>query len=295
MFYVFKKMDKDYKTLVLSGNSTNGIVTLGAVQYLYDKNCCASLLNYVGTSSGAIINSLLCVGYTPLEILEYLCVTDIYKQLGHVNITKFILEGEGLLEFDKIKQTLVNMFELKVGFVPTLADLWTRFGKNFVCVTIDDTNQKRVYLSRENYPNMLVTDAVHMSACFPIIFKPFQYETNMYVDGGVGDNFPIKFSKKFIGEGVGICVVTKPGEFKNIPHVVKSFIRLLFLHNNIVAEDQDGEDNRDCFYLKGVEPSFFDFSSSPLKLISMFYQGYNELEKMCQLNKHDDDKCAHPI
>src|SRR6056300_1202004 len=116
----YKRMDKQYKTLVLSGNSTNGIVSLGAVQYLSDAGQLEKIENYVGTSSGSMINALLCVGYTPLEILEYICVKNAYERVGKINIAKFIAEGEGLLEFGKIKSVLEEMFIEKCGSIPTI-------------------------------------------------------------------------------------------------------------------------------------------------------------------------------
>lgn len=273
-------MDKEYyKTLVLSGNSTNGVVSLGAVQYLFDTGQLSTIENYVGTSSGSIINSLLCVGYTPLEILEYMCITNVYKNIGKINLAKFIIDGEGLFEFGKIKSVLEEMFIHKVGYIPTIGEIFKRFKKNFVCVTINYTTQERIYLSNEDHPDMLITDAIHMSSCFPVIFQPFEYKSEKYVDGGIGDNFPVKFSTKFEGCGVCVCIVTQPPSFENIPYVVRSLMRLFFIHNNLVAEDQDIYPNRDCIYIKGVEPSFFDFSPPPLKLIDMFYKGYDELEK----------------
>lgn len=268
-----------YKTLVLSGNSTEGIASLGALQYLFDTDRLSKIKNYVGTSSGSIINSLLCVGYTPLEILEYICVTNAYKTVGNINIAKFIIEGEGLLEFEKIKSVLGKMFVAKVGCIPTLGEIFKRFGKNFVCVTVNYTTQKRIYLSNEDNPDILITDAIHMSSCFPIIFKPFDYNSEIYVDGGVGDNFPVKFSTKFEGRGICLCTASRAPAFKNVPRVIKSLLGLFIIHANLVAEDQNTYPTRDCIYIKTIDPSFFDFSPSSAKLISMFYEGYDELGK----------------
>lgn len=273
-------MDKEYyKTLVLSGNSTNGIVSLGAVQYLIDTNQLTKVENYVGTSSGSIINSLLCVGYTPLEILEYVCISNAYKHVGKINIAKFITEGEGLFEFEKLKSVLEEMFRKKVGYIPTLGEIFEQFKKNFVCVTINYTTQKRIYISNENHPDILITDAVHMSSCFPVVFQPFEYKSEKYVDGGIGDNFPVKFSTKFEGKGVCVSIALQISSFENVPYFIRSLMKLILIHTNLVAEDQDVYPDRDCIYIKGIEPSFFDFSSSPLKLIDMFYKGYDDLEK----------------
>ena len=63
----------DYDTLVLSGGSSKGILTLGALQYCYDNFLLNKIETYVGTSSGAIISFLLIIGYSPIEIMVYIC------------------------------------------------------------------------------------------------------------------------------------------------------------------------------------------------------------------------------
>jgi predicted acylesterase/phospholipase RssA len=63
---------KNYKTLVLSGNSTNAVVSLGALQYIYELNYLKDIQTYVAVSSGTIISVLLSIGYTPIEIISYI-------------------------------------------------------------------------------------------------------------------------------------------------------------------------------------------------------------------------------
>lgn len=66
-----------YDTLVLSGNNTNAIVILGALQYLKDNKLFENIDNYVDTSSGYAMALLLFLNYTPLDILtdmfDFLC------------------------------------------------------------------------------------------------------------------------------------------------------------------------------------------------------------------------------
>ena len=58
-------------TLVLSGSAINGLVTLGAIQFLIDQNeiNLENINKYIGTSSGSMISLLLSIGYTHLKYL----------------------------------------------------------------------------------------------------------------------------------------------------------------------------------------------------------------------------------
>ena len=68
----------DFDTLVIAGGSSKGIVTLGALQYLYDNNIGKNINTYIGTSSGSIICFLLIIGYTPIEIIVYICTNQLF-------------------------------------------------------------------------------------------------------------------------------------------------------------------------------------------------------------------------
>lgn len=269
-------------TLVLSGASTNGVVTIGAVQYLWDSEMHKDLVNFVGTSSGSMICGLLCVGYSPIDILAKLCTKDAYSSISP-NLSSFIADGEGLYSFESIETILTEMFVEKAGRVPTIGELWTDFGKNFVCVTVNLDSKEKVYLTKETHSEVLVTDAVHMSSCFPIVFKPFKWKGQSYVDGGVGDNFPVVFSATYPGRGICISVnATYDDEHPrngNLSRIVRYVYNVFTIHNNIIARDQDVVRDRRCFFLETGQSSFFDFSSPPMKLIEQFYKGYDELEK----------------
>ena len=73
----------DYDTLVLSGGSSKGIMTLGALQYLYDNFLLKNIKNYIGTSAGAMICYLLAIGYTPVEIIVYICKHQLLEKMQH--------------------------------------------------------------------------------------------------------------------------------------------------------------------------------------------------------------------
>ena len=91
-------IDKDdYNIIVLSGGGKKGMAQLGLLHGLYINKFINfnKIKIYVGTSIGAIINFLLVINYSPVEIFSYVCtkqrasskdmkmnVTNIFSNFG---------------------------------------------------------------------------------------------------------------------------------------------------------------------------------------------------------------------
>jgi len=277
---------KSYKTIVLSGSNTNGCITLGAVQYLYMKGSLDNLVNFIGCSSGSIICAVLSVGLSPLEGLEYICNGDTFRSFGKLDVNTFLAEGKGLLSFEGIKSTLATIYKERLGYIPTLEQLYRQHNKNMIISTVNFSKAKQVYLKWETHPTLLVTDAIQMSCSFPLIYKPFEYEGDLYIDGGVGDNFPIRLVKD-PEDGIGICVLEKPkADAKDDTEVgilttLKTLHRVYLTHKNITVRmylEGNLEANKGTWiYLDKVDSSFFDFTKTRFKLAQMFILGYDRM------------------
>ena len=98
----------DFDTIVLAGGSTKGLLTLGALQYAYDNNIIKNINTFIGTSAGAILCFLLIIGYTPIEIIVYLCVNQLVEKLQNFNIVG-MLNGYGATSFSSIYEHLEKM------------------------------------------------------------------------------------------------------------------------------------------------------------------------------------------
>ena len=68
------------KHLVLSGGGLKGISFLGVLEYLqrHNKLNVHNLDTYAGSSAGAIISAMLCVGLTTAELFK-----SVYEQIYH--------------------------------------------------------------------------------------------------------------------------------------------------------------------------------------------------------------------
>ena len=189
------KPKNQYDTLVLSGEAINGVVTLGALQYLYDKNKLNDIKTYIGTSSGSMCGYLLSIGYTPIEILIYLEKNKVFSSISTFNIIT-LFKGEGCVEFTQIIRFLEDMTIKKLGYVPTLLELHEKLGKTFIVTTYNLSEQKTEYVSFEVYPHLSCIQAIQMSSSIPIVFNNCVYKEKLYADGAISNNFPINIVKK---------------------------------------------------------------------------------------------------
>jgi len=182
-----------FNTLVLSGCSTKGFSALGALQYFYDENYHENITNFIGTSSGSIGCYLLSIGYTPIEIITYLCTENVGKEFGF-DIVSF-MNGEGATRFKEVEKHLEILTLLKLGERLTLSELDQKTKKNFTCIALEHNpiskTDKKVILNASNYPDLDAISAVRMSSTIPFIFDHFIHNDCYYFDGGVVDNFPL--------------------------------------------------------------------------------------------------------
>jgi predicted acylesterase/phospholipase RssA len=269
-----------YDTLVLSGNSTNGIATLGALQKLHELHLLDDVLSYIGTSSGSITSALLAIEYDPLEILSYICANKVYSKIPGFSLNNLINKGS-LIKFDYMEEILHNMIIEKLGYIPTLKQIKTYFNKSVTCVSYNITDNKREYVSHENYPDLLVTKALRMSSACPFIFEPFLYKDKYYIDGGITDNFAMDYAQRLSDRCIGVCNTnpTTPytencGYFNFIQNL---FVILIHSPSEYVIPKPDSKIIR-----LEYESSFFNFNSSEMDLIKLFDVGYDKCKSYLQ-------------
>ncbi len=279
-----KKVNDEYDTLVLSGNSTNAIVTLGALQYLTDKGYVTHVKNYIGTSSGAILSLLLLIGYQPIEILTYLCIEKVYKKMVQFNISNMLLMGKPLMSFEPIKSCLEQLIIDKMGFIPTMQDV-DRLGK-LVFVTYNLTDDCREYISSETHPDLPVIHGIRMSSNFPLVFEPYICNKKAYLDGGIVDNFAVEYGQRLGNKCLG--VMTNNPQRKYNPHDFGNieFVWMIF-QIFIATVTKDKIDRTTCDIVRlDFKSNFFNFESNNNELIEMFDKGYELCKNNPMWTKH---------
>lgn len=275
-------MPSNYDTLVLSGASAKGIVSLGALQYAQDTFRLRDITTYIGTSSGAIIAYLLAIGYTPSEILTYICTQQIMEKMQHFNIVG-MMQGQGATSFHHIQEQLEKMTMSKIADFLTLGALKERYGKTLICVTYNVTLKCVEYLGPDNHSQLPCITALRMSANLPLIFEHYRYRDSLYVDGGISDNFAINVGDKIGRKVLGIVVdpqsSSEPELVVSETNMLEYIYRLMFVPIAQATGYKINQASSRCSIIRVAYDKGSPFSfriPTPQKLL-MFDSGYSQM------------------
>lgn len=262
-----------YDTLVLSGNSTNALSTLGALQKLFEDKILVkdALTSFYGTSSGSIICTLLAIGFDPIEILAHVCANKSYSKVSSLNLAN--LAYGGVMNFDAIERELDGLIVAKLGYVPTIGCVRERFGKTLVFVTYNMSLGRKEFLTPDTFSDLLVSKAVRMSASFPFVFSPYEHDGSFYVDGGIVENFPMLTAQMTGRKCFGMFNNNPVKPYTPQMSYFELFFRLLTVFISSSSDNIPELPGSKILKLS-YEPSFFNFTSSNSDLIKMFDNGY---------------------
>ena len=275
----------NYNAIVMSGGGTKGFSTLGALQYMQDNNIISNgdISYYIGTSVGSIISYFLAIGYTPIEIVVYLCSNNVLENIA-ADLSG-LLNLNGVYKYSFITKHCEKMTLDKIDYIPTLKQLYDNFGKKLYVCSYNLTKHKREYISYLNYPDMSCLDAIRMSSNIPFIFDDCIYNGDEYIDGGVIDNFPTNLLKNMSDikdiKPLGIYLDDKKENDSEGASADSKYSKILKLVNkmyNIMMIPC--KENRECLVdidiIKiDVDIQFFNFSISHNKKLELFSYGYN--------------------
>lgn len=170
--------------LVLSGGGFKGVAHIGAIKALEEMGITASHIS--GTSAGAIVGALYASGATPEEILR------LFKKTSLFNISKLTRKKAGFLDSEKFEN------DLKPFFSENSFEALQK--KLFITATNLVEGTTKVFNSGKVIKPLLASAAV------PGVFTPIIIDGELYADGGILDNFPIKRLQKKCDLIIGVDV-----------------------------------------------------------------------------------------
>ncbi len=236
--------------LVLCGGGAKGAAHVGVLKVLEEEGVPIDMI--VGTSIGAIIGGLYSMGYNANQLdsivsninWDYLLSDNtlrkdasfdkkIYDAKYLLNVpfqpnfldskdgssVEFIIPG-GLIS----GQNILNlMTDLSVGYQGLIK--FKDLPIPFACIVTDLATGEAKVLSDGNLPV-----SMRASMAIPGVFSPTNIDGNVYVDGGVVNNFPVNVARE-MGADIVIGVdiqsdLAKPEELKSITQVLSQLIGL---------------------------------------------------------------------
>jgi len=152
-----------------------------------------SVHSYYGTSAGAILSVILALQYEWEELDDFLIKRpwqNVWK-FNVLNIYDYYLKKGiyGIEMFHDIFGPLFKGKDLDVSV--TLKEFYEATGKTIYIYAVKLSTFDIVEFSHKTHPDMKVLDAVHASSALPILFKPAEYNGELYTDGGFLINYPL--------------------------------------------------------------------------------------------------------
>ncbi len=202
-----------YQTgLCLSGGGARGIAHIGALKALEEVEMKPDVLS--GTSSGAIVAALYCAGHSPQKIF------DLLSKLKYLQVFDPAIFSKGLFTLAKVEKILATQLPEK------FEDLQKPLFVN--CTNIENGSVR--YFSEGKLIKVLI------AACsIPVIFQPVTIAGNVYVDGGLTDNMPVKILKPQCRQVVGINTNFTETNFKvqNYKKILERSLMILVNQNQL--------------------------------------------------------------
>ena len=153
-----------------------------------------ALTHFVGTSVGAITCAMLAMHMNPSEIKDVMFRFNTKTLNASSGSYGSCFPGIDMISSDAISEFLGSV----IGDI-TFQELYNTYGSTLIVVTSElSIFSKPFYISRFNYPNMRVCDAVQISSAIPAIMAPVRLDGRWLADGAATDPYPFKKLKQYL-------------------------------------------------------------------------------------------------
>jgi predicted acylesterase/phospholipase RssA len=182
-----------FSTLVLSGGALRTIAFLGVAKYLQARGYLEGVRTYAGSSGGAIVAFMLCLGFDWIrmrnDIVQHFVRSPPQLQLHQL---RTVFQQYGLdsgADVLAIFERTLQLCGLARG--TTMSELRRATGRTLIVCGANITRGEAEYFCADRTPDMPVALALRISMSVPVIYQPVRHNGDMYVDGCLYDHFPL--------------------------------------------------------------------------------------------------------
>lgn len=207
----FSKID----TIVFSGGGIKGISYIGFMTALLEKINISQIKHYIGASAGGIFCYFLVLGYTLDEIKKILYNYDFANIFLHTDQQELLLDNLvcnlGYFDGNLLKNFFIELLEVKFDRKDiTFIELYELTNIKLTLAVTNFTTQSLEYWNYISVPNISVIDGILSSSRVPLFFCPITINGNIYLDGGIINNYPINYIDiENINTVIGACITSK--------------------------------------------------------------------------------------
>lgn len=183
---------------VFQGGGVLGTAYVGAIKALEELNIFPSAVS--GSSAGAIISSLVAVGYSADELLILMKEKDfrdfLDSPVNNIPVIRLLIAyiQKGFFKGNNFHQWIESSLSTKLhnSACPTFADV----PLPLLIAATDITRKQQFVASQINSKSLPVADAVRMSMSLPFYFVPARFGNSEIIDGGIVNNYPAQLLRK---------------------------------------------------------------------------------------------------
>ena len=282
--------------IVCEGGGVKGIALLGAIYYLEEQGY--KFERFAGTSAGAIVTSLLAVGYSGKELKELLLNLNLkgfYDKnkltlLPFIGPTISLFKNKGLFSGNNIESYLNDMYKTKGK--TKFKDIAVNGVSPLKVIASDITNKQLLILpddlSKYNIDPLEfeIAKAVRMSISIPFYFNPVILkngkEESFIVDGGLLSNFPIwifDVENNPRWPTFGLKLISDDDMKKVSPNKSNLISFACDVVDTMLSKDDEAflnnKDSIRTIKIRTYDVGTVDFDISKDEYLSLFNSGYN--------------------
>jgi predicted acylesterase/phospholipase RssA len=239
--------------IVISGGGPSGFMALGVIIEASDMGLLdiSKIKTISGTSIGAILGCMLCIGHS-MEVLHDYVVKRPWEKALHAYTSDLIdiFEKGGLDGPSIVKIILTPLLEVAdLSSEATLKEVYDKSNIELKVVTIDvnaNYGLEPTVVSWRSHPDLPLFKAAAMSCAVPFVFRPVIEGNGCYIDGGVTSNYPVGLCCPDIEDRDSILGIRNKYSSKN--ELITSnnnsglaFLKLLFskMHNTLDSSSEE--------------------------------------------------------
>lgn len=278
--------------VVLAGGGAKGVAHISALKTIEEAGIPIDMV--VGTSMGSIIGGLYCVGYSP-DSMRTICGSNDWVQLimdnpdyGDNSLTAKKENEKYLLRMfidqeRRVSDTgrggviaghnVMRFFRSVTHHIPDSID-FNDLPIPFACVATNAvTGQMKVFHSGS------LTRSIRASMAIPTVFTPIKIDDNVYIDGGVVNNFPVDVARQMGADIViGVDLITPAASAE----MTNSAVDLLLHCIDMVSMDRYESNIASCDIYMPIDVSGYTAASFTAQAIDTLLQRgvhYSQLKK----------------